>query len=47
MANEVLLNKQDFDKKIKLFYQHWDKVSQSTHFQHYSEAKASSSSILV
>lgn len=26
MANEVHLNKEDFDKKIKLFYQHWDQV---------------------
>jgi len=27
MASEVYLNKQDFDRKIKLFYQYWDKVS--------------------
>lgn len=26
MANEVHLNKQDFDNKIKLFYQQWEKV---------------------
>ena len=26
MANEVRLNKQDFDKKIKQFYEHWEKV---------------------
>jgi len=32
MANEVFLDKQDFDKKIKLFYQQWDKVlAQYTH----------------
>ena len=26
MANDIRLNKQDFDKKIKQFYQHWEKV---------------------
>lgn len=32
MANEVLLNKQDFDKKINIFYEHWDKVSRLNQF---------------
>ena len=27
MGTDIYLNKQDFDKKIKLFYDYWEKVS--------------------